>query len=326
VRGLTLLRAMSLCALALLSRAPAALAQDEFASEGQAALNFLNEQRAANGIPPLTLNQSFATAWCPNEEGPSGGSEARDLAGTGAWGKSLTPWDEKTLHQLPMYDPAYTEAGIEMDGNGGVEPGEQPLGVECAGFGGRSLEPPAPTFYTYTSDEGPTKVPEQVTTNDEGPFAVQELAGYPQGTATGPQIILYTRGMGSVEALSFSLTGPSGVVPGVQLVDNATLTQSGHPGYDEDGGVMVPPMLTPGAYQGSVIWQGISGAVATQTFSFTVILEVGAQRNTSESAPKHHARHSRRHRHRPSATRDHQRHHRLRAPKTPHTPRLQRRA
>lgn len=296
MRGWTLFRATSLGALALLSCVPAALAQGEFAYEGQAALNYLNEQRAANDIPPLSLNQSFATAWCPNEEGgPSGGEEARVFAATGAWGKDLSPWDDATLHQLPMYDPAYTEAGIEMDGNGGVEPGEQPLGLECAGFGGRSPEPPEPTFYTYTSDEGPSRVPERVTTYEEGPFAIQELAGYPQGTATGPQVILYARGMGSVEAQSFSLSGPSGAVPGVKLVDGDTMAQAGHPGYGF-GGVMVPTVLSPGAYQGRVIWQGASGTVATQTFSFTVIhtaREAEAERSSHSTAPKHHGHHRR---------------------------------
>jgi hypothetical protein len=314
------LRAATLGAFAFLSLVPPALAQGEFAYEGQAALNYLNEQRAANGIPPLTLNQEFATAWCPNEDGgPSGGEEARVFAGTGAWGKDLTPWDDSTLHELPLYDPAYTEAGIEMDGNGGVEPGEQPLGVECAGFGGQSPEPSQPTFYTYTSDEGPTKVSGRMATYEEGPFSFQELAGYPQGTSTGPQVILYARGMGSVEALSFSLSGPSGAVAGVKLVDGDTMAQAGHPGYGF-GGVMVPPALSPGTYHASVVWQGASGQAATQSFAFMVIhtaQEAEAERSSHTAAPKHrkhHKRHSRG-RHHQSATRGHKRPSHSRRPK-----------
>jgi hypothetical protein len=248
--------------------------------EGQPALEVLNEQRAANGIPPLSLNQSLAASWCPNEdEGPGGPEVRRDLSGNGDWGRSYSPWDDAPFHQFSEYSPVFTEAGIV---NTGMEASEG-----CLGVAGARSEPATPTFYAFVSDMGPGDVSPTETVSEEGPFAPQEVVGIPQGTTTGPQLLLYARGMSGevpyfanqVRVLSWSLTHAGGSpVSGAHLVDEAAMASAGGhfseaAGLLAGGGVLIPPPLAPGGYSLSVVWEGAQGAVATQSLSFTVLLQ-----------------------------------------------------
>lgn len=140
---------------------------------------FLNQQRAVNGLPPVTVNQQFAGAWCPHEDhGPSGGESARDLSSvvTG-WSASSSPWDNAPLHQQDMYNPLFTQVGdVNVEGQA------------CLGVGAPLPEPPAPTFAAFYSDTGPTDVPTTETIYGEGPFAPQQLVGLPLGKPTGGQL------------------------------------------------------------------------------------------------------------------------------------------
>jgi hypothetical protein len=94
---------------------------------------------------------------------------------------------------------------------------------------------------------------------------------------TGPQPLLYALGLpgetlysGSPHAVSWSLTTAAGTsVPGVKMVDNAAISAYGFPQFLNEGGVMVPPSLTPNTtYHGSVDWQALNGSTYTQTFAF----------------------------------------------------------
>jgi hypothetical protein len=236
--------------------------------QGSQAIAFLNQQRQANGIPPITqTDQNFAAAWCPDEDnGPSGGEITRDLSSSTNWSATTSPWDDAPLHQLSIYGPVWTTAGDVNDG------------VACMGLGNPAPQPANPTFYAWTSDQGPTKVPPTETVTGEGPFAPQQLVGIPQGQPTGPDILLYAVGLPGEDfagpnpkATSWSLTAANGTpVPNVNVVDDSVATSEGYPGYIHDGGVMIPPPLA-GAqtYNGTVAWQGPDGGMYTQQFSFT---------------------------------------------------------
>jgi hypothetical protein len=242
--------------------------------DGATALAFLNQQRAASGIPPVTINQAFVTAWCPNEDtGPSGGESSRDLSPVTAWSATSSPWDNAPLHQFSMYDPIYGAAG---DAN--------VAGQACMGFGDLLPAPSTPAFYAFVADGGPSVVPNTEVVPGEGPFAPQQLVGIPDGQPTGPQPLLYALGMGSgVHALSWALTAANGSpVSGVKFVDEATVGAAGYAGYiaQDSGGIMIPPPLAPATtYTGVVTWEGLAwngssrqgdpAIMDTQAFSFT---------------------------------------------------------
>lgn len=235
--------------------------------QGAQAIAYLNQQRAANGIPPIGQDiQSFAAAWCPNEDaGPSGGEWDRDMSGAlDAWSATSSPWDNAPLHQFSIYGPLWTGAG---DVNAG--------GEACMGMGDAAGEASSPTYYAWLSDDGPGSVPATETVEGEGPFAPQQAVGIPQGTATGPQPLLYALGLPGESFNSFPETDPHALswslataagrpVTGVKFVDDSVSAAYGYPGYIPGGGVMVPPPLTPGVtYDGSVLWQALAGGSFT---------------------------------------------------------------
>jgi hypothetical protein len=259
--------------------------------EGQVALGYLNAQRSANGIPPLALDQSLATSWCPEVDAPGPDAAGRVLGSGGVWEATYSPWEAEALEQFVLYDPAYTEAGLSIFGGGAVEAPSEPEGAECAGLAGSQGEPLTPTFYAFTSTQGPGHVPEHGGSQDEGPFAVQELAGHPQGAMTGPQLLLYAEGLadgtgGGPEVALASLVGPTGaVVPGVVVVDSAMVEAAKDSDELSGGAVIVPPPLAPGSYHASVAWVGGDGEAATQSLSFTVTPGVVEQQEAASPRP-----------------------------------------
>lgn len=241
--------------------------------DGAQAIAFLNQQRAANGIPPITTtNENYAAAWCPDEDhGPSGGETWRDLSPVVDWTADSSPWTNAPLHQISMYDPRMDTAGdANVDGQA------------CMGLGGDANQPASGvTFYAFVWEGGHSNVPPSETVPGEGPFAPQQLVGIPAGLATGPQPLLFPEGMGPApHAMSWSLTDASGTpVPNVQFADSTAAAAAGYPFYFlSQGGVMIPPVLaTDTTYHGTVVWEPSGGgATATQTFSFTT----GAMSNT----------------------------------------------
>lgn len=223
---------------------------------GKSAIAFLNDQRRANNIPPITrIRQAFAAAWCPNEDtGPSGGETFRVLSTSLAWSRTSSPWDAAPLHQFALYYPLARAAGDTVRS-----------GRECAGLGDLAPEPTVPTFYAFLSDIGAQNVPPDETVENELPFAPQQLVGIPQGRTTGPQPILYALGMGDVQALHWSLRCGGRVQKNVRFADaRQTPLLSG-------GGVMIPPVLTPHTRCiGSVVWENVQDKFRrTQRFAFT---------------------------------------------------------
>jgi hypothetical protein len=230
--------------------------------EGPAAIAFLNQQRAANGIPPVTDNQELAFAWCPDEDnGPSGGELGRDLSpDVSGWSATTSPWDNAPLHQQDMYNPLYAQVGdVNVEGQA------------CLGAGAPLPEPSTPTFAAFYSDLGPADVPTTETIYGEGPFAPQQLVGLPLGKPTGGQLILYVEGMGDeVRALSWTLSDAHGTpVPNVKLVDDTEATAAGYAQYLAGVGILIPPPLKAlSVYNLTVVWEGTNSTTATQTLSF----------------------------------------------------------
>ncbi len=230
--------------------------------QGQQAISFLNDQRVANGIPPVTDDQHFASAWCPAEDtGPHGGELARVLSPfVYAWGATSSPWDEAPLHQQAMYNPTYTRAGdVDRDGQA------------CMGLGAPVEEPALPAFFSWVSASGPQDVPTSEVVSHEGPFAPQQLVGIPQGKPTGEQIFVYAEGMGEEsEPVSWTLSESDGNrIAGVRMAVERQAQERGAAGFLPDVGVLVPPVLRPETeYTLAVIWQAGVFPPQTQTVSF----------------------------------------------------------
>jgi len=230
--------------------------------EGAAAIAVLNEQRAANSIPPITtVDQSFANEWCPNEDtGPGPSDIGRIMSSGDEWGPDVSPWDDGPLHQREEYWPLYRAAGdVNVDG------------TACMGLGDEEPTPTTPTTYAYLGDEGPRNVPTEIDVTNESPEAPQQFVGLEQGQPTGPQLQFFVYGLGPVNASVWSLTTAAGsAVPDVKMADNASVIAHGFgPVSKYEGGWMIPPPLKPGTrYDGTVTWTSDRGQI-TQTFSFT---------------------------------------------------------
>lgn len=243
---LTGARALALAAIvagaafvgALASRADAAAAP-----EGAAVIAIVNQQRAANGIPPIAaLNQAYASSWCPNEFGTptTQGETGRVSAPDDAWSADSTPYSTAPLHQYVIYAPLATVAGD-------VHTSEA---VDCMGVGEPDLleavSKSPPVFYAFVNERGPRYAVSSEVAR-ELPTTPQQQLGEPASTRTGPQILLFAVGLGfQPQATTISLTTASGsAVPDVKVAPQF------------DGGVLVPPALKAGtAYSLQVDWTG----------------------------------------------------------------------
>jgi hypothetical protein len=272
------------CVSLLLALAPVAHATG---LEGAGVLAIVNQQRAANGIPPITtLDQAYASSWCPKEfeTPPTQGETGRVSSPVDDWSEDGTPYSTAPLHQYVVYEPLATVAGDVHTASG----------VDCMGVGEPELlaaiSASPPVFYAFVNERGPLHAVSSELAR-ELPTTPQQQLGEPANTRTGPQILLFTVGLGfQPHATSVALKSSSGVA--VQDVKVAA---------QFDGGVLVPPPLKPGtSYTLQVDWTGeprqeISGfevatapaVTATQTVSFT-----------TDAAPKPSRR--RKHRHRRS--------------------------
>ncbi len=236
-------------------------------SEGAQVIAIVNAQRAANGIPSITtIEQGYASYWCPNEDGPFQTGEAgRVWAPDNAWSSGATPYSTAPLHQQVIYSPLATIAGdVSVKGQDCMGVGEP--GLEA------SLAASTPTFYAFVNERGPQHA---VTSElaDELPTTPQQEVGFPANHRTGPQIILWAEGMGiAPKPTLVSLDSASGApVAGARLA----------PGFLDV--ILVPPILRPRTtYRLQVKWTElepvfspeapptiIAGETVTQSLSFT---------------------------------------------------------
>ena len=245
----------------------------------QQAVDALNARRAAHGIPAGVTHLEMLSAGCllhntymaqngyalTHAETPTApgytllgarvGAEfsaSEVLARFGRWTATATPWDVSPGHLYLMMSPGMSRAGYSEN-----------FGFQCMRFRyGPSAGPPA--FYSVPGN-GRADVPlSQIAQSATG--VPQTLVGIPAGQATGPNLLLYSSGLGNgLRASDASLTGPGGQQVEVRMVDELN-----GGGLYAGGGVMVPVApLAPGTYTARVVWQTPSGASAAQQFVFT---------------------------------------------------------
>jgi hypothetical protein len=243
------------------------------ATTSQEAVDFLNQQRSANGIPPSAVFDQHKTTGCENHdhymalnglghgetEGQPGytpegadytaSGEVAAQGAVGGWSAATNPWDNAPLHQAILFDPRVGKSGY----------------AEAEGFQCMRLEllfdyPDPPKFYAFTSNLGPQRVPPREVVCCEGPYAPQEAVGIPLNTPTGPNIIFTNQGFGYSKnhAVSYSLTGPGGAPVEVKFVDSNTPPPPKGQGYRAFnlGGDMIPvqPLDPFTDYTATVTW------------------------------------------------------------------------
>jgi hypothetical protein len=216
--------------------------------EGAAVIAIVNAQRANNGIPPITtIDQAYASSWCPNEEAPLQEGETGRVSArlAGAWSATHTPYSTAPMHQFVIYAPLATVAGDVRT----------PSGTDCMGVGdpglGAATLASAPSFYAFVNEKGPRAAVSSEVARELPMTPPQEL-GEPANERTGPQILLYAVGLGlDPTATGVSLSTVSGtVVPGAKIA-NVFL-----------GGVLVPPPLRPGtSYRLQVQWTDMEPSI-----------------------------------------------------------------
>jgi hypothetical protein len=252
-------------ALLLVPAAAQALAPAE-------ALRLLNAQRAANGIPGDLVEAPGLSDGCakhgnyvalnggaptqgedPAKPGytPEGDRQTLQSSGPQAlssdtrWSDSANPWLLAPISLYRLFDPEVAAAGYNDE-----------HAIACMRVAGGRAPAPGPELYSVPAN-GRTGVPLSEL-NREAPYTPQQLAGLPAEQATGPNILLFTRGLrGSVPlgAPAFSLTGPTGPVD-ARLITEATKTDTGSGSWFRGGGVLVPaaPLAPFATYTARVSW------------------------------------------------------------------------
>jgi hypothetical protein len=247
----------------------------------QQAVDALNARRAAQGIPAGVTALDLLSAGCalhnqymalngyvlthaelPTSPGYSlqGARVGADftasevLARFGRWTATTSPWDVSPGHMYLLMAPGMRQAGYF-----------ESYGFQCMRFryDPEAFNSGAPEFYSVPGN-GRADVPRsQVAQSATG--VPQTAVGIPAGQATGPNILLYSTGLGdALAATEYSLSGPSGPVD-VRVVDEA----SGG-GLYAGGGVMIPVNpLEPGTYHARIVWRTPDGTLAIQQFFFT---------------------------------------------------------
>jgi len=238
----------------------------------QEAIRLLNMQRAANGIPgDLVLSPSLSEGCSkhnnyiqanggslvhgedPGKPGytPEGAGQTLDSGGAEAlsrllqWSDTTNPWTLAPLQQYLVFDPEAAVAGYSDD-----------HAIACARLRGGRAPATAPQFHSLPGS-GRTGVPTSELNRDD-PYLPQQLVDVPGGIVTGPNILLYTRGLrGSLplRASSFSIAGPQGPVE-ARLVTEGTTNAIGSGASFRGGGVLVPiaPLRPFADYVVRVVW------------------------------------------------------------------------
>lgn len=283
IRSALLLVAVALGAATLSPAADGAVAPAE-------ALRLLNLQRAANGIPGVVASAALddgcakhvayiglngglvASGEDPVKPGytPQGDRQTLEssgvelLSGAPTWSASSTPWALQPTHLFRIFDPEVAVAGY----------GESAV-VACLRARGGRAPASAPELFSVPGP-GRTGVPVSEV-NTESPYAPQQVVGVPARQATGPNILLFTRGLRAAAPLAapaFSLTGPQGPVE-VRLVAEATASPAGTGSWFVGGGVLIPvaPLAPFAPYVARVSWHrdaegGLPAADAEHVVSF----------------------------------------------------------
>lgn len=247
--------------------APAAVTSEQ-------AVAFVNQQRAANGIPgDLAADPNLALGcqqhnrymdanefghgedpsnpyYTPEGggEGPYGGAEVLAWGEDGFTSQSGNPWEWAPIHLYLQLDPERTAAGYDAS-----------HGFACmriSGWRAEGADPP-PQFFSYPGPGSQGFYPDEQAY--EWPYTPQQLVGIPEGQVTGTNILLFSVGTRGLRAESFSLRGPSGTVP-ARMVDEGTENEVGTGGWFRGGGVLVPeqPLAAHTTYTAAIRWRNLA--------------------------------------------------------------------
>jgi hypothetical protein len=276
---------LACCAAMLLAPATAA------AIAPAEAVRLLNLQRSANGLPGdlveapglsdgcskhanyVALNGGVLThgedpgkpGYTPEGDGQTLGSSGPEVLASGAsWSETANPWLLAPIHLYLVFDPEVAIAGYSDD-----------HGIGCMRVRGGRPPATAPELYSLPGS-GRTGVP-MSELDHESPYAPQQLVGIPAGQVTGPNILLFTRGLrGSrpLAAAAYSLTGPQGPVD-ARLVIESTSNAVGSGSWFRGGGVLIPvsPLAPFATYVARVTWHrdaegGVPAADVEQAVTF----------------------------------------------------------
>jgi hypothetical protein len=257
---------------------------------GAQEIAFLNAQRAAAGIPPVTENLDWS-AGCKlhmaylktnnifqHDEDqalyPTGYTAEGDAAGNSSvltsGGSSFSTtganaFEQAPIHLMQMLNPFMVTSGAAD----GCLATQRDISRTFA----------VPTTFSYPSD-GSTTVPVSQVAY-EGPFVPGDFVGLSvhqgQGAVTGPHLYFYNAGpdfwhsMGAIT--SATLTGPSGPLE-VRWVDDTTTGAPGNIGQLlSPGGIVIPvaPLAKNAAYTATVNFQpsAVGAAPVSRTWSFS---------------------------------------------------------
>jgi hypothetical protein len=205
------------------------------AAREQEELSWLNAQRAQWGIPAgLTTVPLWSQACAahdaygaanhvlehPEDPGKPGHSvggqwagEHSILAGGGGWSQGSNPWNDAPIHLNQLMTPSLSAVGID----------DNHQGYQCVTtWPGMLRSEPAGTIHTYPGDGTvgipPAEMASESPTTPNKELGIPDLAGrqlfvYEAGTEN------FNQGLGQINVLSASLTGPSGPVP-VKVADD----------------------------------------------------------------------------------------------------------
>jgi Cysteine-rich secretory protein family len=237
-----------------------------------------NAERTRHGIPPLTLNREWAAScarhvdWLntntvlEHEEVPGtpGYSEEGDWAGRNAilaagspW-ENGNPWATAPLHLNQMLAPQLRSVGAwEADG------------TNCFTTwpGMADVSSRIPRFATWPGSGVEAVAP--AVTASEWPFVPGEFVGLPEGTETGPNMMVYAAGWDAVRILSASLRASPGAAVEVRTIDRSHPTVG--PYLAPGSGFVIPARpLAPGTrYAAQVRVRNLeTGATATYRWQF----------------------------------------------------------
>ena len=247
-----------------------------------AAIESLNAQRTANGIPAGIVERSDWSSACANHDrymaqngelthfedaGKPGYTAEGDWAGrnsvlaSGSSWADGNPFETAPIHLMQLLAPRLSEMG--QDEHEGYV-------CDTTWPGMNRARPAATVLYSYPGD-GRTEVRASEVAY-ESPFVPGDFVGLPQGTRTGPHLYVLADGPWSsadLQITAASLTGPDGPTE-VRWVDNTTGTVGA---YMPTGGIVIPaaPLRRGSVKYTASVSVSVDGAPATRTWSFTTV-------------------------------------------------------
>jgi hypothetical protein len=252
------------------------------------AVQLLNHQRAANGIPADLVERPDWSSACAahdryeaqtgefghhedpsspfyTEEGAWAAANSVLAYGEPSWSQG-NPWENAPIHLIQMLGPALAEMGAD-----------ESQGRTCATTwpGYTRPDPAVPTAYSYPGNGVGGVVPSE--TASESPFVPGDFVGLPEGTTTGRHLLAFLSGpesVGSAEVAGATLSGPSGPVT-LRVIDSNDPNIGAYMPQASAFLIPVQPLQPRSAYQASVDWAESGKPVLTQKFSFSTGTDPG---------------------------------------------------